>query len=298
MKNKWLVTTGHAIISDAEIKYIPRTFKDELGDEKTSNAFVGSNIEFENGTIEFEVKSLSKSGLCQLILNTDSGADLNIGLNTAGYLYGIVKFNRKTNKWDIINGVGEPETFNTKIFYSIKITVVGSLISLFINDILVTAGVENVRKGQIQLAFSSNEAIVVKNFKVTPLKPRAFVVMQFSETYNQLYDEVIKPVCEEFGLEVERADEFYTSTPIIKDIVKSIKEASVIIAEITPDNPNVFYEVGYAHAIEKPTILLSDRTREKLPFDISGFRTLFYENSIAGKSAVEKNLKKFLENIF
>ena len=97
---------------------------------------------------------------------------------------------------------------------------------------------------------------------------------------------------------MERADEFYTATPIIKDIVKSIKEASVIIAEITPDNPNVFYEVGYAHAINKPTILLSDKTRGKLPFDISGFRTLFYENSIAGKSAVEKNLKKFLENIF
>jgi hypothetical protein len=70
-----------------------------------------------------------------------------------------------------------------------------------------------------------------------------------------------------------------------------------VIADITPDNPNVFYEVGYAHGIKKPTILLSDRRRDKLPFDVSGFRTLFYDNTIGGKKAVEENLTKHLENM-
>jgi hypothetical protein len=298
MKYKWLVTSGFSEINDTEIKYIPKTKKDELGDERIVNSFVGSDISFENGTIEFDVQSKDKFGICQLILNTDTGADLNIGLNTAGYLYGIVQFDRKTNKWDLLAGVGEPETFDTTKFYKVKITVSGSIISLYINDILVASTIVNVRKGQLQIAFSSKEEVIVKNFKVILLKPKAFIVMQFSDEYNQLYTEVIKPVCESYGLEVERADEFYTATPIIQDIVKSIKNASVIIAEITPDNPNVFYEVGYAHAIEKPTILLSDVKREKLPFDISGFRTLFYENSIAGKTKVERNLKKFLDNIF
>jgi len=51
----------------------------------------------------------------------------------------------------------------------------------------------------------------------------------------------------------------YNAGLIIEDITPSIQEASIIIADITPDNPNVFYEVGYAHGIKKPTILLSER---------------------------------------
>ncbi|WP_191860743.1 TIR domain-containing protein [Hanstruepera ponticola] len=298
MKKNWLVTSGFSEITETEIKYIPKTIKDELNEDRIVNSIVSTDIEFENGTIEFEVQSKDIYGICQLILNSDTGPDLNVGLNTSGYLYGIVQFNRKTNKWELLKGVGEQETFDTSKFYKLKITVTGSIISLFVNGILIASAIENVRKGQLQIAFSSRKEIIVKNFKVNLLKPKAFIVMQFTEDYNQLYTEVIKPVCESYGLEVERADEFYTATPIIKDIVKSIKNASVIIAEITPDNPNVFYEVGYAHAIEKPTILLSDIKRDKLPFDISGFRTLFYENTIAGKTKVERNLKKFLENIF
>ncbi len=60
---------------------------------------------------------------------------------------------------------------------------------------------------------------------------------------------------------------------------------------------NVFYEVGYSHGLNKPTILLSDRKREKLPFDISGFRALFYDNTIGGKTAVEERLRSHLKNI-
>ena len=98
-------------------------------------------------------------------------------------------------------------------------------------------------------------------------------------------------------MEVIRADDMYTNSLILEDITKNIREASVVIADITVDNPNVFYEVGYAHAINKPTILLSDKKRAKLPFDVSGFRTLFYENSIGGKRAVEENLSKYLQNL-
>ena len=69
-----------------------------------------------------------------------------------------------------------------------------------------------------------------------------------------------------------------------------------MIAEITPANQNVFYELGYAHALKKPTILLAERGKE-LPFDISGYRCLFYENSIGGKKAVEDGLREHLEAI-
>jgi nucleoside 2-deoxyribosyltransferase len=121
--------------------------------------------------------------------------------------------------------------------------------------------------------------------------------MQFKEPYDTLYEEVIKPVCIMFNYEAIRADDIYTSGLIIKEITQSIQEASIIIADITPNNPNVYYELGYAHGLNKPTILLSDKTQEKLPFDVSGFRTLFYENSIGEKRNVENLLKKHFQSI-
>jgi nucleoside 2-deoxyribosyltransferase len=78
--------------------------------------------------------------------------------------------------------------------------------------------------------------------------------------------------------------------------VTQINTAKVVIADITPENPNVFWEVGYAHANRKPTILVAEKGR-KLPFDVSGFRILFYENTIAGKRLVEDGLRKHLKAI-
>ena len=68
------------------------------------------------------------------------------------------------------------------------------------------------------------------------------------------------------------------------------------MAEITPPNQNVFYELSYAHALAKPTILLAERGKQ-LPFDISGYRVLFYDNTIGGKTQVEDGLKKHLTAI-
>jgi hypothetical protein len=84
---------------------------------------------------------------------------------------------------------------------------------------------------------------------------------------------------------------------IIEDIARSIDTAKIIIAEITEPNQNVFYELGYAHALNKPTILLAEKGR-RLPFDIAGHRCLFYENSIGGKQKIENGLRNYLRAIF
>ena len=132
--------------------------------------------------------------------------------------------------------------------------------------------------------------------RVERARPQAFVIMQFGEPYDTLYTEVIKSVAEKMGLEVYRADSVYRPGIILQDIIGGIVEAEVVIAEITPPNPNVFYELGYAHAKEKTTILLAERGRE-LPFDIHGYRCIFYDNTIRGKNEVESELRKHLVNI-
>jgi len=120
--------------------------------------------------------------------------------------------------------------------------------------------------------------------------------MQFSEPYQQLYQEVIRPVAESFHLAAQHVGEVFGPGIILQDIVQGIVESEVIIAEITPANQNVFYELGYAHALGKPTILLAERGKQ-LPFDVSGYRVLIYDNTIAGKRQVEEGLKKHLTAI-
>jgi nucleoside 2-deoxyribosyltransferase len=101
--------------------------------------------------------------------------------------------------------------------------------------------------------------------------------MQFGAPYDALYQEVIQPVSHRAGFKALRADDVYRPGVILQDIIRGIIESDVIVADITPTIPNVFYELGYAHALQKPTILLANRQIEKLPFDVSGYRGALHQ---------------------
>jgi hypothetical protein len=125
--------------------------------------------------------------------------------------------------------------------------------------------------------------------------------MSFRGVFDHLYSDVITQVCEDVGLDAKRADEFHYPGNILQDIIRGLQEASVVIAEISPDredsfNANVFYELGYAHATDKPTILLAKKGTQ-LPFDVSGFRVIMYDDSIGGKKLVERELRSHLQHI-
>lgn len=297
MKTNWVVIEGKADVKQNFVKYVPNKIKNDRGQEISEYTLLGSEVEFENGEMSFKLRLKEKNAQLHLIFNYNTTIPLVMaGINNNGFLYGITQYVQ--NKVENLNTVGRNENLPLEKDISFGIKVIGSEIELYIDKVQVCRAYAPFRKSQIRMVMQSEDEIEVKDFQIYPQKPKAFVVMQFSEEYNQLYNEVIKPVCESFSLECERADEYHTTNPIIQDIISSIKSASVIIADITPDNPNVFYEVGYSHAAGKPTILLCDKKREKLPFDVSSFRTLFYENTIAGKSQIEKKLKQYLTNIF
>lgn len=181
-----------------------------------------------------------------------------------------------------------------------KAEIIGSILTLFVNNIKVfsTYLKEPQNRTQVGIWVRSKSSITIHNYKANYEKPKAFVVMQFGKNYDDLYQDVIKNVCEKNGYNVYRADEGLDTGLILNDIVSAIRNSALVIADITPDNPNVFYEVGFAHALNKPTILLNEKNqRERLPFDISGFRTIFYDNSIGGKKLVEEKLTQFIQNI-
>jgi nucleoside 2-deoxyribosyltransferase len=90
--------------------------------------------------------------------------------------------------------------------------------------------------------------------------------MAFGEPYVHLYNDVIKPVTrDQYKLKPINAGELF-GRQISDDIVRGLQEARVVIAEVTPPNKNVFYELGYAHGLKKKTILLVKKGTE-FPFD-------------------------------
>ena len=295
MTTSWIVILGKAEVADGTVTYIPSPIAEGPGAGQNTVAVLRSNMEFKSGEVTYEAHLNEPASACQVGLNIEGGATIFAGLNFGAFAYGLALF--RNNKWEMLEGAGLGNPVPTNEWIPVRLRVRGSQIDLFVNEVKVCSTLWNISKGPVELYLQGSQEIKVHDIKTTVCKPQAFVVMQFSDEFDALYEDVIKPTCEKEGLEAIRADDIYKSGLIINDIARSIEEASVIIADVTTDNPNVFYEVGYAHGIKKATILLSDRTREKLPFDVSGFRTLFYDNTIGGKSDVEARLTTHLKNI-
>ncbi len=88
-------------------------------------------------------------------------------------------------------------------------------------------------------------------------QPICFIIQQFSGGfYDELYDDVIEIAVKESNALCFRADKILGTKPPLEKIRSSIREATICIAEVTPNNLNVFYEVGWADALEKPTFIL------------------------------------------
>lgn len=134
--------------------------------------------------------------------------------------------------------------------------------------------------------------------RITVDPPKIFVMMPFAEPFDTLYRDVINPVAKEQGFDVVRVDEIVGPGMVNEDIQRQIEGAHAVVAEISTQNPNVFYELGYAHALQKPAVLLVRRSDgAAMPFDIRSYRAIFYDDSIGGKKTVERNLEQHLSAI-
>src|ERR1051325_5508074 len=108
------------------------------------------------------------------------------------------------------------------------------------------------------------------------MKETCFVMMPFAAPYQSLYDQILKPAIEQTGLTPIRADEVFSKPQITHEIWSQLRAARCCIADLTGKNPNVLYEVGLAHAIGKPTLVLT-RNEEDVPFDLRALRYLYYD---------------------
>ncbi len=267
-----------------------------VGNFLTNQIFSGGTITAE---IEFDDVYVETGPSCSIIFYYNL---VTRDFTTAGlggpYLYHISEF--AGDRWTTYALAGDPENLKSKTKYIVKVSVTGSYITLNVDGVDILSHILPVTLPQTQVGIwcRSKSNITITNYKVCSEKPRAFVVMQFTPPFDKLYKDVIQEICKEeaFGIEPIRADEIYGPGMIVTDIEKKIIESKFVIAEITTSNPNVYYEVGFARALKKQIILIAEKTT-KLPFDISPFRILFYEDSIAGKNNIEDGLRKHLKAI-
>ena len=106
-----------------------------------------------------------------------------------------------------------------------------------------------------------------KEIESTTPKPFVFVLMPFDVEFNDIYKFGIKGAAEDVGAYAERVDEQIFTEGILERIFNQISKADVIVADMTGRNPNVFYEVGYAHALGKIVLLLTQNA-DDIPFDL------------------------------
>jgi len=120
----------------------------------------------------------------------------------------------------------------------------------------------------------------------------AFVLMPFHASFDDTYQLGIKGAVGKFvDIFAERVDEQIYSEGILERIYRQIDVADIVIADMTGQNPNVFYEVGYAHAKGKLCILLTSNS-DDIPFDLKHRRHVVYSGSIV---TLSRELTKELE---
>jgi len=126
-----------------------------------------------------------------------------------------------------------------------------------------------------------------------------FVMMPFAPPHGEYYSSVYEPAIKKAGLTPVRADDsIFGAGKIMDQVWAGINAAIVLVTELTTKNPNVFYELGLAHALEKPVVLVSSNEND-VPFDLQHIRVIYYDvnDPFWGPKLIEKVAENILSAI-
>ncbi|MGZ5445108.1 MAG: hypothetical protein ACXW5U_24980 [Thermoanaerobaculia bacterium] len=122
--------------------------------------------------------------------------------------------------------------------------------------------------------------------------PRAFVLMPFAPEFDATFCDLIMPALT--GYEVSRADTRLDERGVLEKIITGIRDAALIVADVSNSNPNVMYELGVAHTMGKPTIMIA-QSAANLPFDIGSYTVHEYPPTPERRSTTLQQLRQLAE---
>ena len=133
-------------------------------------------------------------------------------------------------------------------------------------------------------------------------KQSCFIIMPFDKEFKKVYDECIKPLVEEkLGMDCIRIDEWPSCKKTVIDNIKTnIGQCLFAIADLSLDKPNVYYEVGLAHAIGKDVVFIKNKQLGdlKLPFDISPWHAFVYDKDATDYEKLFERIVKMIQRDF
>jgi nucleoside 2-deoxyribosyltransferase len=119
--------------------------------------------------------------------------------------------------------------------------------------------------------------------------------MPFDEEFQGVLKALFKPALTKAGYEVLTGN-LENQQNIIRDIIVSIAESDLIVADLTVENANVFYELGLAHALRKKVIQVTQDIGS-LPFDLKSYRTLRYSTHVSDADDFREELRNCLKRV-
>jgi hypothetical protein len=169
--------------------------------------------------------------------NSETRGYFAAGIGGYGFAYVLDEF-IEPRGWRALAVAGTKENLLPNSPFAIEAHVRGQRMSLTVNGIQVIVHTlpKPLEGDQVGLLTWGQGPVEFTDVMIAARKPEVFVVMQFSEPYNSIYTEVIKPAVDELNHMAYRADEVYKPGIILQDIIGGIVEAEVVIAEITAPN--------------------------------------------------------------
>ena len=119
----------------------------------------------------------------------------------------------------------------------------------------------------------NNKCFVVMPYGIKPFKDGSNRMYDFDKVYRVIIQRAIRQA----GMQPIRADETKGSRMIHSDMFKDLRDQPVIVADLSLENPNVYYELGIRHVMANSGTVLICSKGSDLPFDIQLSRTIFYE---------------------
>lgn len=138
------------------------------------------------------------------------------------------------------------------------------------------------------------ETLNKKCFIITPIGEENSIIFRKA---RGVIESVIKPVLTDFGFDdIKPAYEIAESGLIGNQIIDRIINDDLVVANLTGNNPNVMYELAVRHVLAKPIIHICENGT-KLMFDVSGSRTIFYNDDMLGTEELKSKLVEFVNEI-
>jgi len=130
-----------------------------------------------------------------------------------------------------------------------------------------------------------------------PRRASCFIVMPFSQEWSADVHRILARACEAAGVRAVRGDDLFSPTDILEDTWQSINAADFVIADITGRNPNVLYELGIAHTLAKPVLILSKEAAD-IPIDLATRRVILYgQKGEAWREDLERKIQEAIAKV-